>query len=153
MENERFKERIRRVARVSAVILSIYLLFPLYICGRNFCEGFMDGYHSAESTARVLTFGFLFLLAAVVAAITAIVNSLWLLFGMKKGETPFHADNGKRMRRIGVMLMLIEPLLILYRGELSGIYGISFAAGLIMYNVSLLFDYGAHLQQESDETL
>lgn len=157
MENERFKKRIRRAAGISLGILAVYLLLPLYLCGKNFYMGFLDGYHSAEGVGESSVWSMLVLLVAVVAIILAIVNSIRLLLGMWRGETPFQPANGKRIRRIGIMLMLTEPLLllegILSGGSLPEIYGISFAAGLIMYNISLLFDYGAHLQQESDETL
>lgn len=157
MENERYKEKIRRVAGGSAVVLTVYLLLPIGICGRNFLAGFADGYSSGESVDGTVFLELIILIGVAVAAVAAVANSLKLLLGMRKGDSPFHAENGKRIRRTGVMLMLIEPLLLLSKlvsgGEVSGIYGISFAAGLIMYNVSLLFDYGAHLQKESDETL
>lgn len=158
MENERFKKRIRRVAGISFGILAVYLLLPLYLCGKDLYMGFLDGYHSAEgSGGGSSVWNIAVLLAAAVAMILVIVNSFRLLLGMRRGETPFQLDNGRRIRRMGVLLMLIEPLLLLESflsdGSLPEIYGISFVAGLVMYNVSLLFDYGAHLQQESDETL
>lgn len=157
MENEKFKKRIRRVAGISLGIIAAYLLIPLYICGKNLYLGFMDGYHSAERGGGTTVFHTVILLAAAVAVVLAIVNAFRLLLGMRRGETPFHVANGRRIRQMGVMLMLLEPLLLLAGllsgGKLPEIYGISFAAGLILYNVSLLFEYGAHLQQESDETL
>lgn len=99
----------------------------------------------------------LFSIMAAFVGIAAVVNSLKLLLDMRKGETPFTGKNGRRIGRTGIILMALEPLLLLsglFSGEESPeIYGISFAAGLIMCNVALLFEYGAHLQQESDETL
>lgn len=155
MENERFKEKIRRVAGISIVILILYLLLPLSIGIRDFCAGFMDGYHSAEGEGE--SWLSVFLLLAVAAGIGAVLNAVRLLLDMRKGETPFTGQNGRRIRRTGILLMVIEPLLLLKGllsgGELPEVYGISFAAGLIMYNVALLFEYGSHLQQESDETL
>jgi len=160
MQNEKFKKKIRGAAKVSAAVLAIYILLPLYVSLTNFCKGFVDGYSSTGDTEGVVLMGLpvLFLqLIAVLSGILAIVNSMRLLFGIQKGETPFTLANGARIRRIGIMLMLIEPLLVvskLIAGEkLYEIYGITFVAGVIMYNVSLLFDYGTHLQQESDETL
>lgn len=157
MENDRFKKKIRRVAGSSILILLVYLLLPLSICVRNFCAGFIDGYNSAESAGRGWLVELPFLLMVAAAGIGAVINSLRLLLDMRKGETPFTVENGRRIGRTGVMLMVIEPLLMLSGlisgGELPGIYGISFAAGLIMCNAALLFEYGTHLQQESDETL
>lgn len=157
MENDRFKKKIRRVAGSSIVILLLYLLLPLSICVRNFCAGFIDGYHSAESAGKGWLVELLLLVMVAAAGIGAVINSLRLLLDMRKGETPFTLENGRRIGRTGVMLMVIEPLLMLSGlisgGERPGIYGISFAAGLIMCNVALLFEYGTHLQQESDETL
>lgn len=157
MENEKFKIKIRRVARISALFLSLYILLPLYVCARDFLAGFVDGYHSAENAIENSIFGLLFQIAAVIAGGCAIINSLRLLFAIQKQETPFTNQNGKRIRRIGIMLMVLEPLMLLSKlvsgMDLPGIYGITFCAGLLILNVSLLFDYGAHLQQESDETL
>lgn len=157
MENDRFKKRIRRVASVSIVILLLYLLLPLSVCVRNFGEGFVDGFNSAESLGKGDVLELILLLMLAVAGIGAVVDSLRLLFGIRKGGTPFTVENGRRIGRTGVLLMVLEPLLMLEglvsEGELPSVYGISFAAGLIMCNVALLFGYGAHLQQESDETL
>lgn len=157
MENEKFKVKIRRVAKISTLFLSLYILLPLYVCVKDFFAGFIDGYHSTENTMEDSILGLLFQIAAVVAGICAIVNSLRLLFAIQKQETAFTNKNGKRIRRIGVMLMVLEPLMLLSKlvsgMELPEIYGITFCAGLLIFNVSLLFDYGAHLQQESDETL
>lgn len=160
MQNEIYKKKIRSVAKVSAAVLTVYILLPLYACVKNFCAGFAAGFNSTDGTEEVAFlewFALFFQIMAVLAGVFAIVNSLQLLFGMRKGETPFDLANGKRIRLTGIMLMLIEPLLLLSKlvagEELHGVYGITFGAGLIMYNVSLLFDYGAHLQQESDETL
>lgn len=156
MENERFKEKIRRVAGISIVILAIYLLMPLFLGIKNFCAGFLDGYHSAAHEQVSLP-SFLLLLLQAAACIGAVWNAIKLLLDMRKGETPFTGQNGRRIRRIGILLMILEPLLLLQAllsgGELPEIYGISFAAGLILYNIALLFAYGSHLQQESDETL
>lgn len=157
MENEKFKKKIRRVAGISAVILSLYVLLPIYVCGRNFLAGFADGYNAAGTGGSDSLLELIFLLAAVIAGICAMINSLRLLLKIRREETPFTAMNARRIRRIGIMLMLLEPLMLsaklVSEGELSEIYGITFCAGLILFNVSLLFGYGAHLQQESDETL
>lgn len=157
MENDRFKKRIRRVASVSIVILLLYLVLPLSLCAGNFCAGFADGFNSAESPGKGWLIDLILLLMLAVAGIGAVIDSLRLLFSMRKGETPFTVENGRRIGRTGVLLMVLEPLLMLEglvsEGEFPSVYGISFAAGLIMCNVALLFGYGAHLQQESDETL
>lgn len=157
MDNETFKKKIRYAAGISSLLLSVYILVPLYICGKNFLAGFVDGFNSAETTEPPSILEFLITLAIVAAGICAIVNSLRLLLGIRKNETPFTDKNGKKIRQIGIMLMLLEPLMLLSQW-ISGepfyeISGITFCAGLILINVSLLFRYGAHLQQESDETL
>lgn len=160
MQNETFKKKIRCAAKVSIVVLAVYILLPLYVSLTNFCKGVVDGYHTAGDTEGMVfleLFTLFLQFIAVLLGILAIVNSMRLLFGIQKGETPFTLSNAIRIRKTGIMLMLIEPLMVcskLAAGEkLYEIYGITFVAGLIMYNVSLLFDYGSHLQQESDETL
>lgn len=157
MENEVFKKKIRCAAGISSLILSIYILVPLYICGKNFLAGFVDGFNSTETTGNASILEGIIVLAIAIAGICVIVNSVRLLLGIRKNETPFTDKNGKRIRQIGIMLMLLEPLMLLSQW-ISGepffeISGITFCAGLILVNVSLLFRYGAHLQQESDETL
>lgn len=88
MENDRFKKRIRRVASVSIVILLLYLVLPLSLCARNFCAGFADGFNSAESPGKGWLIELILLLMLAVAGIGAVIDSLRLLFSMRKGETP-----------------------------------------------------------------
>ena len=90
--------------------------------------------------------------------------SLMLLLAIKKDETPFNLKNVKRLKIIAIVLVIYEPIFIIlnqiqYRHyeiqHESGIMftGLLMTAGLIVYCVALVFQYGISLQNQVDETL
>lgn len=92
-----------------------------------------------------------------------------ILIGMIKKETPFCIQNVKKLKDIGIILLLIEPLqfavsqLLNYYRPLDEMgrrvinhyfYGGAFIAiGLVICCFAYIFEYGNKLQQLSDETL
>lgn len=97
--------------------------------------------------APILAMGILFL---------ALLRSIWT------DETPFHFTNVRRMKVLALLLILFWPygnLVIWCQVRLTGRTfssvspGASFLAGLGIYCVALVFQYGVALQTQSDETL
>lgn len=157
MENEKFRKKIRRMSGIASAALIIYMVLPLITFAVNFSRGFNEGYNEEAKAGIADMISGLLIIAVFVIGITAIVSVLRLLLSMRRDESPFTEENGIRIRRTGIMLMLIEPMCFLsdfiMNGSEAETYGLTFASGLILYCVSLVFRYGAYLQQESDETL
>jgi len=105
------------------------------------------------------------LITLITISFSSWVISLILLLAIKKDETPFNLKNVKRLKIIAIILVLYEPIYIIlnqvqYRHyeipyESSGIMftGLLITAGLIVYCVALVFQYGITLQNQVDETL
>lgn len=109
--------------------------------------------------------------ALIVLAILAI--ALITLYTIKKEGNPFHVKSVKRLRAMAILLVIYEPYSFVREMILGEIYpisiadgtsitlitvnptfeGIALVAGLVVYCVSLVFQYGITLQQQFDETL
>lgn len=123
---------------IAFTMLILYLILPLYHMIRSFCAGFVAGFYADHDPSIkpsligsvieiCLFFKSLFLL---VISIWIIIITFRLLKSLKAEETPFTHDYNDPDTK-----------------------GTVFAAGLVLYCISLVFRYGCELQQESDETL
>ncbi len=154
------KETIRRMSLVATFIMAIYLLSPIV----DFVRGVITGWNAADTVATgssvvMVVQTFVMLALAVVLIFTA----FRLLGSLRKEETPFTEVNGKRIRNMSFVLIVIEPVTILFNiisnalnkevFVVQSFGGMMLAAGFVMYCISLVFRYGCELQQESDETL
>jgi len=115
-------------------------------------------------TSVILTFiGALIILGTLVTALTT-------LYSIKKDETPFNIKNVKRLRTMAVLLIAYEPYFLINQIVFRKLYpivladgssievhstigGAALVAGLVVYCISLVFEYGISLQQQFDETL
>lgn len=112
---------------------------------------------------------------SMVAVGTMIISAslaiaLKLLLSIKKEKTPFNLKNVKRLKAIAVLLMTLEPYQYIATyvvNKLNPLFlddgikvtvrtswgGCILTAGLVIYCVSLVFEYGISLQNQVDETL
>nr|WP_319489479.1 DUF2975 domain-containing protein [uncultured Caproiciproducens sp.] len=104
--------------------------------------------------------------AIVFAALCAISG---LLQSLKSNSTPFTKENVKRLKMISVLLIVIEPVQMIFgsianalrpltaNGEkvmsVTSMGGMVIVLGLIVFCLSLVFEHGVELQKQSDETL
>ncbi len=106
-----------------------------------------------------------------VLVLAVIVLCLRMLRDVSKSASPFSAANVKRLRAMGWLLVAFEPLQLLLtrcvwlirsgsarEGETlayshQSMGGMILLVGLAVLGVALAFEYGAQLQQLSDETL
>jgi len=106
----------------------------------------------------------------VLLVIATLIFAFMLLHSIKNDETPFNGKNVTHLKIIAVLLIALEPYLIIVQWIFHNFYpivlsdGISIethssmggsiiAAGLVVYYIALVFDYGISLQQQVDETL
>lgn len=165
------KEKIRKMSGIAFSMLILYLILPLYHMIRAFCAGFIAGFYADHDPSIkpsligsvieiCLFFKSLFLL---VVSIWIIIITFRLLKSLKAEETPFTHANGRLIRNLSFLLIalgLADSIFIFFSNVFithdyndPDTKGTVFAAGLVLYCISLVFRYGCELQQESDETL
>ena len=110
-----------------------------------------------------------FCLGALILAAT-LVFALTLLHSIRKDETPFNRKNVARLKIIAVLLIVLEPYMLIAQWVFHKFYpiilsdgtsiemhssmgGTILVTGLVVYCISLVFDYGISLQKQVDETL
>ena len=100
--------------------------------------------------------------------------SLSMLLVIKRGETPFSMAFVKRLKALALLIIVYEPVVLIgarlirfefpaFEGYIDGVYtmittttgfvGIIMVAGLIVYCVAHILNYGISLQEQVDETL
>lgn len=102
--------------------------------------------------------------------LATLIIALITLYSIKANETPFNMKNVKRLRAMAILLAIYEPYFLINQIVFRKLYpivltdgisievhstigGVVLAAGLVVYCVSLVFEYGISLQQQFDETL
>jgi len=121
---------------------------------------------------RLLFASFLLVLLVLVAIALRLVQHFKGLMAAIMDGRPFSAESTSKVRRIGVLVIvygfvtpiasMIPVLFMMHAMQLPdgiqispqyNINGLAIVAGLLILLLSLVFDYGAQLQRQSDETL
>ena len=169
MTRDEFKDRFERYANGGITIFALLVLYWLIQTGITVYFTVTGEPSAAAAEQNIFTLVYsLFFSAYIIAVMVMVIR---LLQSIRRGKTPFTMDNVKRLRRIGVMLMLFELLQRLTTrlfwaaasgavqdGETVVYYydstaGMVLIVGLAVLSISLVFQYGVELQQLSDETL
>ena len=154
-------KKIRKTAFVMSIAVSLTLL---WVAIRSAWGIFSQGNLTEWNAASVIT-----TVIGVLIIFPALIISLSLLHSAKSDVSPFNIKNVKKLKMIAVLLVMFEPYFyvsewvcnkyyaIVIEGMTlethSSVLGIVFSAGLVVYCVSLIFEYGISLQQQVDETL
>jgi len=157
--------KLRRTAMTLSCVVSLMILLVLI-------QNTMMLVHSepvswTPTAIITLVIGWIIVLATMAI-------SLSLLFTIKRNETPFSRTVVKRLKSLALLLIAYEPVTLIgsriirfdlpvFEGYIDGAYtmittvpsfvGFIMAAGLVVYCVAHIFDYGLFLQQQVDETL
>ena len=152
-------ERFTRVAKLVAIL--VFLSYGWYIVSTV--------YLTAVGRLRLENPWPGFLLTGFALAI--LVLAFRVVFSLRADASPFTGANAKRLRWIGLLLIVYEPLqgalssrlTASLAGELStegtqvsvhvSLGGLLIVVGLAILAISFVFEYGAQLQKLSDETL
>lgn len=96
----------------------------------------------------VPSIAFLLIVLLIKTALYLVV--LWIvrsiLLDISRRSTPFESIHVKRMRRIALLIFIASFIN-------TGIQIADWCVALVVWFLSMVFDYGCALQQESDETL
>jgi len=159
-------KKIKRTALALFGIISVIFLVYLFQTARGIVNSIGHDHllpHFSWNVSAIITTVIGVLIFSVSLAI-----SLSLLFSIRKDETPFNRRTVGKLKVIAVLLIAFEvhnyiaqrihPLVIFEDADtiLSGVMplgGFLLAAGLVVYCVSLILEYGISLQQQVDETL
>ena len=155
--------KIKRTALVVFCVVSVSLL--LHLAHIAYAIWLMVATAAMEITswsAPAVIASFL----ATPILLVSLVISLTLLHTIRKEDTPFTLRNVKRLKVIGLMLILLEPVSFLAERIyfhfmpledgmiiITAQAGFILSIGLITYCIALVFQYGIALQDQVDETL
>ena len=143
-------------------ILSVSLL--LGIMGIVFTqlfspEMFREAWATAVQAGQSLSFGqcvffFFCCLGEFICIFLALYNAKRIFGCIGKGNSPFTDTTAAQIRKIAlfVLLFAVFSVLSVFKITFSSFF-ICAVFALILYCISLIFDYGCELQQEIDETL
>lgn len=153
-------KKIKRTALTLFAAASLALLLFIVQMVRGFVLNTAEWYVAGIATFSI---GVLIMSATLVIA-------LILLLSIRRDETPFTMKNVKRLKAIAILLAALEPYQLVSEWIFNNLYpivisdnttvsvhtswgGCIFAAGLVVYSISLVFEYGIYLQNQIDETL
>jgi len=153
-------KKIKRTASVLFSVASLVLLWFTIQAIRGFVLN-----TATRHTANIVIFSI-----GVLIVLSTLVIALVLLFSTRRDETPFNLKNIKRLKAIALLLVVLEPHMLLSQWVLNkyspivlsdnitvsvhtSLGGGVFVAGLVVYCIALVFEYGISLQKQVDETL
>ena len=153
-------KKIRRTALVLFVVLGLVALWAVLSTAVGLFQNTADW----NATLIINT------LAGALIMFATLGVALVLLRSTQTEESPFNLKNVRRLKIIAILLVVFEPYSYVSQWVLSKLYpivlpgditvevhsslgGVVFAAGLVVYCVSLVFSYGISLQAQVDETL
>ena len=143
-------------------ILSVLLL--LGIIGIVFTqlfspEMFREAWATAVQAGQSLSFGqcvffFFCCLGEFICIFLALYNAKRIFGCIGKGNSPFTAETASQIRKIAlyVLVFAVFSAFSVFKMAFSQFF-MSGLFALILFCISLIFDYGCELQQEVDETL
>lgn len=157
-------KKIRKSAFALFVVVSLVLLWFIVSNVRNLFLSKAEWNMQWNVVSIVITF------IGVLIILGALTTALFLLYSTKKDETPFSIMNVKRLKTMAILLVAFEPYTFAQQLIFSKLYpivladntsitihsslgGFVLAAGLVVYCISLVFEYGISLQKQIDETL
>jgi hypothetical protein len=140
--------------------VSLFAGVLIIICVRLFSpEMFCEAWETAIRAGQTLSFGqcvffFICCLGEFVCIFLALYNAKKIFGCIGKGKTPFTAEIAIRIRKIALYVLLFAAFSILSVFKMAFLSFFMCALfALILFCISLIFDYGCELQQEVDETL
>ena len=143
-------------------IMSILLLagIMVFVCAQLFSpEIFQETWETAIKAGQTLSFGqcvffFFCCLGEFICIFLALYNAKRIFGCIGKGNSPFTAKTAIQIRKIAmyVLIFAVFSVLSVFKMAFSSFFMCGLFA-LILFCISLIFDYGCELQQEVDEMI
>lgn len=157
--NEKIR-RLQKISRVTFVVLTVLQVLLAVaavgvvlagICYAETFAGMLNQLFSGVARELLTTGTLVFLILCVVVKLALYFAVLTLAGRMfrdfSREDSPFRQIHVRRMRWIA-LLIFVASFINLFSMQIT-----SWIAALLIWCVSIVFDYGCQLQQESDETL
>ena len=140
--------------------VSLFAGIVVIVCARLFLpEMFRQAWETAVKAGQTLSFGqcaffFICCLGMLICIFLALYNAKRLFGGIGKGNSPFTAETASQIRKIAlyVLVFAVFSAFSVFKMAFSQFF-MSGLFALVLFCISLIFDYGCELQQEVDETL
>lgn len=141
--------------------VSLFAGIMVIVCTQLFMpEMVQEAWGTAIKNGQTLSFGqcvffFVCCLGLFICIFLALYNAKRAFGCIGKDNSPFTAKTGIQIRKIAVYILLSAVFSVLSVFKLISFPSFFMCAlfTLILYCISLIFDYGCELQQEVDETL
>ena len=155
-------KKLQRTTKIVFILATLCFIFYVMVPCMNFLYSYPDlERYFPDIHLRLSAYVVAVLLYAPIFAIGILFLSLLRSFWTS--ETPFRLAIVRRMKALALLLIFCEPysrLVIWCQFRLTGhtTASVSFSignilAGLVLYCVALIFQYGVALQAQADETL
>jgi len=162
-------KKLKRTATVMACIVGLVIMYVLVHGVAMYALGWGRSEYVSWTLIAIVT-----IVTSWAILLSTLAISLSLLLTVIRDETPFNRRSVKCLKILAILLVVIEPFNYvasrLTRANFLAFMGyedsletmvsvhISFGgfilvAGLVVYCVALIFDYGITLQKQVDETL
>lgn len=141
--------------------LSLFAGIMVIVCTQLFMpEMVQEAWETAIQNGQTLSFGqcvffFVCCLGMFICIFLALYNAKRIFGCIGKGNSPFTLKTGIQIRKIAVYVLLFAVFSVLSVFDLISFPAFFVCAlfALILFCISLIFDYGCELQREVDETL
>ena len=144
-------------------ILSVALFVGIMVivCAKLFTpEMFQEAWGTAMKAGQILSFGqcvffFICCFGVLICIFLALYNAKRIFGCIGKGNSPFIAKTAIEIRKIAFYILasaVFSVLSVFKMMEFSSLFMCALFA-LILFCISLIFDYGCQLQKEVDEIL
>ena len=126
----------------------------VFVCAKLFfSEIFLEAWETAIKAGQTLSFGqciffFICVLGEFICIFLALYNAKRIFGCISKGHSPFTNTTAIQIRKIAlyVLLFAVFSVLSVFKMVFSSFFMCALFA-LILYCISLIFDYGCELQQ------
>ncbi len=140
--------------------VSLFAGIMVIVCAPLFSpEMFQTVWENAVSEGQTLSFGqcvffFICCLGKFICIFLSLYHAKRIFGCIGKGNSPFTPKTAVQIRKIVwyVLLFAVFSVLSVFKMSFSAVFMCGLFA-LILFCISLIFDYGCELQQEVDETL
>ena len=140
--------------------VSLFAGIMVIVCAQLFMpEMFQEAWGTAIKNGQTLSFGqcvffFVCCLGVFICIFLALYNAKRLFGCIGKGNSPFTAETASQIRKIAlyVLVFAVFSAFSVFKMAFSQFF-MSGLFALVLFCISLIFDYGCELQQEVDETL
>lgn len=168
MDGEFQIKRLQKICRFGSYLIAILLIFlilaaiAVFIVAAFVPEIRDEVFNSGDASLNLLNEIVFFITVVITVVILTVVYQL--MNAISKGRTPFTIQNVKYIKSIAVLLLILGVVVTILNltFSLTNTAGMEYdanievtpmLAAIVVYCISLVFQYGVVLQEESDQTL